>query len=102
MHSSGRAMHFKNVPKHISNRIDQRIPSRAKNLAHLSHVPAEMALFDKICENFLVEIRREDIHCQSDRCEMFHQVAWNDDVADTQRWKQNLAEGADINYARVH
>ena len=80
-------MHPQEIPKFSSNGLDEYISAFAVDAAHLPNVSAKMTKLHKVGEYFLIEIRREYIHCISDRLKEIHEIARNDDVTNPQRRK---------------
>src|SRR5579871_6082243 len=101
MHSRGRAVHRELIAKLGLKAINEHGPARTIDLPHLADVPSEMTERHEIGEHLLKEIGRKDVHRKAHGYKVVHEITRYDDVADAQRWKENLAEGADVDHARV-
>src|SRR6185437_14529541 len=69
--------------------------------AHPANVAGEVTLPYEVSERLLIQGRREDVDCVAHGAKGGDDSVWQQEIADAQRRKAHLAEGADIDDATV-
>src|SRR5215831_16558446 len=89
---------FSEVP---AEAFDQRISPAEIDRTHPPQMTSEMAFLQEVGQNHLVECWGEEIERLPQPNEFVQKKRGNHDVPQTQRWEQDLAEGADIDHPRA-
>src|SRR5205814_7497451 len=85
------------VTKQLIKLFDEEISPLRVDFSHSLDMTEEKALGDKTRERCLFDRRRVLIHRTSDLHKRIDQLLWRDDVAQTQRRTEKLADCAGVN-----
>src|ERR1700729_3261090 len=89
-------------PREVSaSRFNQRSMAAPIDLPHTAHVPAEVAAFDKVSEDSLLQVNGAKVCSQTEGGHQVRQLWRRNDVTDAQRWEQQLRHGADHDHVRT-